>query len=79
MNTARPAEAFVHGLDGPVVIVPARVASEPHRTLPSAMLAWTAMRTMDTARARTQAGAAVCVPAAISCTGGGACCGKDLR
>src|SRR5690242_10936821 len=38
-------------------------ASAPQTTLPSARLAWFATRFMATARARTQAGALLCVPA----------------
>ena len=43
--------------------VPASEASVPQSALPSAMLACTTMRFIATARARTQAGAEVCVPA----------------
>ena len=43
--------------------VPASDASQPQKALPSAMAACTAMRFIATARARTHAGAEVCVPA----------------
>ena len=43
--------------------VPASEASQPQKALPSAMAACTAMRFIATARARTQAGAVVWVPA----------------
>src|SRR3990170_7716165 len=44
--------------------VPDSAASQPQMTLPSARLACMATRFMDTARARTQAGAVLWVPAA---------------
>ena len=46
-----------------VVCVPNMLAIAPQTALPIARLAWTASRLMATARARTQAGAALCVPA----------------
>src|SRR5215207_432714 len=41
----------------------ATAANEPQTTLPSARLACTAINVIETARARTHAGAALCVPA----------------
>ena len=60
----RASSSTIAATDAPIAMrVPACVATTPQTTLPSARLAWLVTRLVATARARTHAGAALCVPA----------------